>query len=103
MDINDEDTKSSSSLKLKRLNKEGWIPFAKLTSLMDSLFVFTVAMFIAAPFAAPYPTLVAESPVQEFMGFTGSHPFLPMDSLSRVSRVGQADRRIYIRFCNPCK
>ena len=75
MDINDEDTKSSSSLKLKRLNKEGWIPFAKLTSLMDALFVFTVAMFIAAPFAAQYPTLVGESPVQEFMGFTGSHPF----------------------------
>ena len=45
------------------------------TSLMDTLFVFTVAMFIAAPFAAPYPTLVGESPVQEFMGFTGSHPF----------------------------
>ena len=42
---------------------------------MDALFVFTVAMFIAAPFAAPYPTLVGESPVQEFMGFTGSHPF----------------------------
>ena len=45
------------------------------TSLMDALFVYTVAIFIAAPFAAPYPTLVGESPVQEFMGFTGSHPF----------------------------
>ena len=45
------------------------------TSLMDTLFVFTVAMFIAAPFAASYPTLVGESPVQEFIGSTGSHPF----------------------------
>ena len=42
---------------------------------MDALFVFIVAMFIAAPFAASYPTLVGESPVQEFMGFTRSHPF----------------------------
>ncbi len=47
----------------------------RCTSRMDALFVFTVAMFIAAPFAAPYPTLVGEYPFQEFMGFTGSHPF----------------------------
>ena len=34
MDIHDEDTKSSSSLKLKRLNKEGWVPFAKLLTAL---------------------------------------------------------------------
>ena len=53
------------------------------TSLMDALFVFTVAMFISASFAVPYPTLVGESPIQEFMGFTGSHPF--MESTGRSS------------------
>ena len=30
MDLRDEETKSSSSLKLKRLNRDSWIPFAKL-------------------------------------------------------------------------
>ena len=44
------------------------------TSLLDPLLVIVVVMLIAAPFAAP-KTLVDESPVQEFMGFTGSHPF----------------------------
>ena len=45
------------------------------TFVIDAWLVIVVVMFIAAPFAASYPTLVGESPVQEFMGFTGSHPF----------------------------
>ena len=49
MDINDEDTKSSPSLKLKRLNKESWIPFAKLLVALFGIKGCQIPIRVARP------------------------------------------------------
>ena len=60
------------------------------TSLIDALFVFIVAMFIAAPFAASYPTLVGESPVQEFRGMDSSSRFDHRGAHMQVQHISAA-------------
>ena len=49
MDIHDEDTKSSSYLKLKRLNKEGWIPFATLLIALFGIKGCRIPIRVARP------------------------------------------------------
>jgi hypothetical protein len=57
MDIHDEDTKNSSSLKLKRLNKESWIPFAKLLTALFGIKGCRIPIRVARPdvVVATYP------------------------------------------------
>ena len=57
MDLRDEETKSSSSLKLKRLNRDSWIPFAKLLIALFGIKGCRIPIRIARPdvVVATYP------------------------------------------------
>ena len=57
MYLRDEETKSSSSLKLKRLNRDSWIPFAKLLVALFGIKGCRIPIRVARPAAvvATYP------------------------------------------------
>ena len=57
MDLRDEETKSSSSLKLKRLNRDSWIPFAKLLIALFGIKGCRIPIRVARPdvVVATYP------------------------------------------------
>ena len=57
MDLRDEETKSSSSLKLKRLNRDSWIPFAKLLVALFGIKGCRIPIRVARPdvVVATYP------------------------------------------------
>ena len=57
MDLRDEETKSPSSLKLKRLNRHSWIPFAKLLVALFGIKGCRIPIRVARPdvVVATYP------------------------------------------------
>ena len=57
MDLRDEETKSSSSLKLKKLNRDSWIPFSKLLIALFGIKGCRIPIRVARPdvVVATYP------------------------------------------------
>ena len=49
MDLRDEETKSSSSLKLKKLNRDSWIPFSKLLIALFGIKGCRIPIRVARP------------------------------------------------------